>query len=678
MVSCSQANWEVSHLKRKNVPPNKKKLLIGAVSAVTVTAIIAGVAFFGRGSSEPVNVFPFQYLGMTEYWGDQQESYGPVSTDKVQTVFLSDTQTVTKIHVQQGDSIKKGDLLMTYDTTLTDITLERKRLSVEMLKLQQKEAQTRLQELRSMKPMTEPDEEAQPSEPDLGESLTAQYVISENKDYDGSSEEKSLIVWMQDVTGIDHLLLEELRLTAAEYQAPPVTPSPTPSITPAPSETPTVSETPAPSETPIVTETPAPSETPAVTETPAPSETPAVTETPAPSETPTVTETPAPTETPTVTETPASTETPTVTETPAPTETPTVTETPAPSETPTVTETPAPTETPTVTASPEIPPSPTVTPAVQVADYYVIFKVTENNMSLGIPTLWQGMHVYGDLERGFYFRFFDASAIPDHTLKQPEKDEEDFPMEDPMGSFTAAQLAQMRAEQEKRIHDLQLDIRMAEAEYKLMQLELDNGEIYAEIDGEAVSVLTEEEAKAAHQPLIKISDGGGFFVDGSVSELEKSNLQIGQEVTINDWNTGMEYIGQIQSVGDFPTTDDSWNGMGNPNASFYPFRVYIDGSADLQAGNYVNVRYSTSGAQNGIYLENPFILTESGNHYVYVMGENGRLEKRTVTAGKSLWGSYTQILSGITEEDLIAFPYGKNVKDGAPAVENDISALYEY
>ena len=49
-----------------------------------------------------------------------------------------------------------------------------------------------------------------------------------------------------------------------------------------------------------------------------------------------------------------------------------------------------------------------------------------------------------------------------------------------------------------------------------------------------------------------------------------------------------------------------------------------------------------------------------------------------MTTGKSLYGSYTEILSGITEEDLIAFPYGKNVKEGAPAEERDISELYAY
>ena len=33
--------------------------------------------------------------------------------------------------------------------------------------------------------------------------------------------------------------------------------------------------------------------------------------------------------------------------------------------------------------------------------------------------------------------------------------------------------------------------------------------------------------------------------------------------------------------------------------------------------------------------------------------------------------------SGLSPEDLIAFPYGKNVLEGAKAVEADISELYE-
>ena len=67
-----------------------------------------------------------------------------------------------------------------------------------------------------------------------------------------------------------------------------------------------------------------------------------------------------------------------------------------------------------------------------------------------------------------------------------------------------------------------------------------------------------------------------------------------------------------------------------------------------------------------------------GRSYVFVQGKNGRLEKRYVTVGKSLWGSYTEIRSGLSETDYIAFPYGKNVKEGAPTVEGDRNDLYNY
>ena len=91
---------------------NKKKIIITVTAVVLVVAIGLGVWFgVSRGRSEPVKVFAFNSVGMTEYWGDSQESYGPVSTDKIQTVFLSSTQTVTEMKVAQGDEVKKGDVL---------------------------------------------------------------------------------------------------------------------------------------------------------------------------------------------------------------------------------------------------------------------------------------------------------------------------------------------------------------------------------------------------------------------------------------------------------------------------------------------------------------------------------------------------------------------------------------
>ena len=77
----------------------KKVLLILLAVVIVAGAGFGGWYFTQNRSKEPVNVYPFSYIGMTEYWGDNQESYGPVTTDRIQTVFVSETQTVTQIHV---------------------------------------------------------------------------------------------------------------------------------------------------------------------------------------------------------------------------------------------------------------------------------------------------------------------------------------------------------------------------------------------------------------------------------------------------------------------------------------------------------------------------------------------------------------------------------------------------
>ena len=537
-------------------------ILISVIVLLVLAAGLGGWYFLGHRNGEPVNAYPFMYLGMTEYWGDSKESYGPVTTDKIQTIYLSNTQSVTEILVSEGDSVKKGDLLMTFDTTLTDLALERERLKVEKLKLDLKDAQKQLAQIKAMKPMVIPAEtEPEEGEENLGAAIGDLYRISTQSAYDGSTKEKALICWLAGNTAIDDSLLETLRQQAEKFQQENAR---------AEAET-------------------------------------------------------------------------------------------------------APTETSEGEAAEPTEPIPTE--PVSVSSFHVVFKVTKSDRALGHNLVWQGMRVT-KVSGEFAVNLFDASGVEDHMAVQngavEEKPEIDF------GSgYTAAQIAQMRSEQEKTIKDLNFQIRMAEAEYKIKLTEAGDGKVYAQIDGTVMSLLTEEEARDMGQPLMKVSGGGGFYVEGFVSELEKETLKVGQEVTVNDWNTGMVYTGTIQSVGDFPAVNGSWNGMGNPNASYYPFKVYVDESADLQEGRYVSVMYSSGEAQSGLYLENFMVRTEQGRSYLYVLGEDGRLEKRFVTTGRSLWGSYTEILDGLTAEDYLAFPYGKNVRDGVQAVAcEDMSQLY--
>lgn len=603
---------------------NKKKIIITVTAVVLVVAIGLGVWFgVSRGRSEPVKVFAFNSVGMTEYWGDSQESYGPVSTDKIQTVFLSSTQTVTEMKVAQGDEVKKGDVLMTFDTTLSDLQLERKRLEVEKLKLDLETAQKKLKDIRNMKPMSivsSDDFDYGGENGGANRPLEGNYELSDKQFYDGKDEETALICWLRNGYTVNDSILEKARQLAEDLQTKNQ-PDPT-----EPDTEPTTEPT---------------------------------------TEPPTQPSTEPPTQ--------PSTEPPTQPSTEPPTQPSTEASTPSTEESSEGED--------GEQSSASAAENPGEKPTVSVEDYYIVFKVTKDDMSMGNRLAWEGLHVF-KRGSGFAFNFFDASGVPDHTITTDDPDNPDEPddpdIPDPGSGYTAAQLAQMRAEQEKTIKETKFKIKMAEADYKIMQTEMSDGNVYAEFDGKVVSVLTEEEAKTQNQPVLKVSGGGGFYIQGSVSELEKDKMQIGQEVTVNDWNTGMTYTGKIVSMGDFPTNSDGWNGSGNPNVSYYPFTVFVDETADLQAGMYVNIQYSSAESENGIYLENPFIRTENGQSYVYVQGASGKLEKRFVTTGKALWGSYTEIRSGLTVDDLIAFPYGKNLKEGAPTVESDVSDLYSY
>ena len=53
---------------------------------------------------------------------------------------------------------------MTFDTTLSDLALERQRLAVEKLKLQLENAQKELKEIKNMKPMVIPTPSDEPEE----------------------------------------------------------------------------------------------------------------------------------------------------------------------------------------------------------------------------------------------------------------------------------------------------------------------------------------------------------------------------------------------------------------------------------------------------------------------------------------------------------------------------------
>lgn len=514
----------------------KRNVWIIVAVAVALAAVGAGLwAFLAKRNQDPVYVYGFSdgIAGMTDYYNGGNESYGMVTTDKIQPVFLSDTQTILEMKVSEGQSVKKGDVLFTYDTTLSDLELMKKDLSVQQAKLDLQTAQRELNIINSYVPIsyhevapTEPSEPAEPVENLSEKDLTGLEYLA----YSGSGTTSLTpkYCWLKSSAMVDNAMMSALFSGTAENVL------------------------------------------------------------------------------------------------------------------------------------------------------FVRFQHTEGDTADGAITEEYGIKMMrlvgldadGSETTTYRYSFFDPNQNPGSD--QPIDDGIDW-----NSGYTAAEIASMRAAKQEEIKNLEFQIKMEEAELKIMQKEADSGEITAEFDGVVESVLDPEAAQTQQLPVLKVSGGGGYYVSGTVSELDLARIQIGQSVRIMSWDTGTACDGTIVEIGRFPEEGDNYRYGSSQNVSYYPYKVFIDESAQLQDGYYVSMQLQAGDDVSNLYVQNFFLRSEGTTSYVYVRNEAGLLEKRTVKLGSALWGSYTEILDGITAEDYLAFPYGKTVKEGAPTQEGTWDNLYQ-
>ena len=117
------------------------------------------------------------------------------------------------------------------------------------------------------------------------------------------------------------------------------------------------------------------------------------------------------------------------------------------------------------------------------------------------------------------------------------------------------------------------------------------------------------------------------------------------------------------------------------NETYYPITASIsDETAELTNGDWVEVTFNTgndqsSGSSSQLTVMKAFIREEGNKKYVFKRGDDGKLVKQYVETGLMTDMGY-EILSGLKETDWIAFPYGKNVKEGARTREGDYEDLY--
>lgn len=607
-----------------------KKLVIRIGSGVLAAGIVVGAVFgirAARGGSGAVGVYELSSVSNSseDFGMDNSEMSGNVSADQVQSVYVSDTQTVTKVFVEEGQTVKKGDALMSYDTTLTDIELTRKELDIQKQKLELEKMQKQVKTRRRVDGPPEEGSGSSSGTPETGgddKDKKIQELRDKIKDLqdrikkledDSSSADKDLdklkeqlkeaedaktelekkLQDIDDQKYDEQIAEKEKTIEELTKQLAALLPE---DIGDSSVENGVVKNY-------YIVQGEGTAEKPKFV---------------------------------------------------------------------------------ILNDTQEVSNALLSKLNLKEGENYLIFVNTQENKVEGDIVTKYGMICTNTIDEQnnskYKFSLFDASAF---TYKKDTGNGGGgggmvFPGGGGGGiddKLTTAEITELKS----KIKETDLAVRVAENELKQMQEEKDNGQVVAKVDGKITSLTDADTARSDGTPMIKVTGTGGYKVTCSVPELSRDDIKIGEEVQVTSYESGGQYTGTVQSVGDMPVTNNDYSYGVSSNTSYYPMVVQVTADADLNDNEYVSVKRETvnTSAGEGFYLDNMYILSENGKNYVYVRDDKNKLEKRQVITGTINYG-YTQILSGLDRDtDWIAFPYGKNVKDGAATRESTTDELYQ-
>lgn len=563
-------------------PRMSKKLKKGIIAAACVVgvcgAVWGGLTIARNAQRGDVNVYAVNECAMTDYWGDTSNTSGMVTTDKLQKIYISQSQTVKKVWVKEGDSVKKGTALVSYDSTLTQATVERAKIDydrqTENLEVMKNELELlkkakNKETLEAEKTKLEAELQAEISRLDGAggydpEKDVEPGLVTPMAEGSGNSKDKPIYYyWLTDEPLSDKVLRNLLHGTEINRATPM-------------DKTPTVST------------------------------------------------------------------------------------------------------------------------------YLVLVSRDKDKMG-GMPTSRgllitetftpdsteqpvEGAPICGTVSISFRFCDLPEYIDPERTYdsdKYKELTRKIAQIQELLdASMTQLEINKAILEKAQAVKEQEVNLKVAKLKLDKKLAELGDGNVYAEFDGTVKAVRDPDEAYNNSEAVVELSGGGGYYVTGTLSEMDLGSVQVGDSVSISSWMTGAACEGTIVSIDDYPTSNGNNWGDGNSNVSYYPFKVFVTEDANLQPNDYVDIQYQkdTSAEESGssLYLQSMFIRTDNGKSYVMARGEDGRLEQRWVQTGRDLWGSYTQIRGGLTIDDYVAFPYGRDVVEGAHTQEATTDQLYNY
>ena len=272
----------------------------------------------------------------------------------------------------------------------------------------------------------------------------------------------------------------------------------------------------------------------------------------------------------------------------------------------------------------------------------------------------------------------------EYTLDGASHDEEEFP-DDPGGDGDggdAGSASITRDEaikiQKSKIQSLTLDIRESKLNIRKLEKKVQRETVYSKLDGVIAKVGDSITSSSDGDTFMTVKSKEGYYVRGTVSELMLDQIQEGTELKCSTSNG--EFDAKVSYVSDYPVSSDSSSyGSGNPNASYYEYTATIeDSSIKVSDDDWLTVMLAGNVVSNGIVLDKSFVRTENGISYVY-KDDNGTLKKQILKVGGNVNSGYSVLITGgITREDKIAFPYGDDVAEGAKTKEVSSDEMYGY
>ena len=291
----------------------------------------------------------------------------------------------------------------------------------------------------------------------------------------------------------------------------------------------------------------------------------------------------------------------------------------------------------------------------------------------------------GSLLENPVYMYAETEFTLDDAMKYDDTgDDDEIPDDSGDGDDSTDSTAMTREDaikiQKNKVSSLKLDIEESNLNITKLENKVKNKLVTSKLDGTVAYIGDEATGSYNGDAFLKVKSKDGFYVTGTVSELMRDQMKEGTLLQCTSYDSG-SFEAKVLNVSDYPVDSSNnfyYGGDSNPNVSYYTFNAEItDQSLQFTDQDYVTISLKSNKLSKGsLVVMKAFIRTENGTSYVY-KDVKGTVKKQQVTVGSIVnSGYYAIVTSGLKSDDLLAFPYGNTVQEGAKTKEVTLDDMY--